>query len=287
MDGQRSNSDGTSDLDTTTIHILEQPPGSAESNDIRGKNMWKVLRDHAQGTSHKLSGTPCQDAEMSNLYGAGENEVLCLCCSDGAGSASLSNKGSETACWSLSHCIEQTLSTGIQLNQLTKEHIISWYSETAAAIAREAERLNSKPRELSCTLLGSIIGSEAAIFFQLGDGGIVIDMDGVYKPVFWPQHGEYVNETNFLTDSNLKDEIVYEIRQCRVNEIALFTDGLQPLVLDYSQKSAHAPFFTQMFKTLKEGDLNELHVPFSQFLDSERVNTRSDDDKTLILAVRI
>ena len=249
--------------------------------------MWKILRDHAQGTSHKATGVPCQDAEMSNIFGSGDNEVLFLCCSDGAGSAPLSNKGSETACWSLSHCIEKTLSDGTPLGQLTKDHIISWYVGAAAAIVKEAENLNAQPRDLSCTLLGALIGRDIALFFQLGDGGIVISADGAYQPVFWPQHGEYVNETHFLTDSNLINEIEYEIRQSRIEEVALFTDGLQPLVLDYARKTAHAPFFNQMFTTLRNGELNDLHVPFSQFLDSSRVNERSDDDKTLILAIRV
>lgn len=249
--------------------------------------MWKVLSDRALGTSHKLSGLPCQDAELSTCYKTSDQEILFLCCSDGAGSAGLSHKGSEAACLGLWLSIEQTLSSGTPLNQLTRDHIVSWYRETAAILCREAESLNVQPRELACTLLGALVGNDSSVFFQLGDGAIVTSSEGGYRPVFWPQSGEYVNETNFLTDSNLEGEVLFEIRQTRINEIALFTDGLQPMVLDYAQKSAHPDFFSTMFKTLHAGNVNDLGAPFKQFLNSSKVNERTDDDKSLLLAVRV
>jgi hypothetical protein len=249
--------------------------------------MWKVLRDRAQGTSHRQSNTPCQDSELSSHFQSGENQILFLCCSDGAGSATQSDKGSEAACINLWHSVEQALCSGICLSDITKEHVVHWYCDAARNLVEEARKLDVQPRELACTLIGAVVDRDVAIFFQLGDGGIVINLEQEYRPIFWPQSGEYVNETNFLTDANLVSNILFSTHCKRVDEIALFTDGLQPLVLDYPRKSAHAPFFNQMFQTLRLTEMNDLHVPFKDFLNSAQVNERTDDDKTLILAARV
>lgn len=249
--------------------------------------MWKILRDRAQGTSHKISNTVCQDSELHSIFKFGDKEYLLLCCSDGAGSASLSDKGSELACLTLSHSVEAEFANGKSLEDVTRETIVSWYECATKAIQEEAQKLGTGPRELACTLLGAVIGSMGALFFQLGDGGIVILSENEYSPVFWPQNGEHVNETNFLTDQDLAQHVLFKTTQSSIQEIALFTDGLQPLVLDYKLKSAHAPFFRQMFTTLRQGSEHDLCVPFSQFLNSSTVNDRTDDDKSLILAVWI
>ena len=71
-------------------------------------------------------------------------------------------------------------------------------------------------------------------------------------------------------------------------KIALFTDGLQNLVLSYANKTAHAGFFTPLFEALKKDPDNRLWISPRQldhFLSRDDINERSDDDKTLILAV--
>ena len=68
--------------------------------------------------------------------------------------------------------------------------------------------------------------------------------------------------------------------------MALFTDGLQTLALDYT-RAAHSPFFAPMFAALSsETEPGGLLGPLSAFLESPAVNERTDDDKTLILATR-
>ncbi len=76
----------------------------------------------------------------------------------------------------------------------------------------------------------------------------------------------------------------------RVEELALFTDGLERLALDFATNTAFPGFFEPMFKPLKitnAGRQRELSRELRTFLDSPRVIERTDDDKTLILARRI
>jgi hypothetical protein len=137
-------------------------------------------------------------------------------------------------------------------------------------------------------LLLAVIGESTARFAQIGDGAIVISDGDCYRPVFWPQSGEYANATNFLTDPRWQRSLAFTAMDSRVDEIALLSDGLQALTLDYAAKAAHGPFFAPMFRPLRQARKGEdLLVALGDFLRSARVNERTDDDKTLILASRI
>jgi hypothetical protein len=113
--------------------------------------------------------------------------------------------------------------------------------------------------------------------------------DGRYVPALWPQTGEYANCTWFLTDADAASR-VQAARAKGVHELALLTDGLQGLALQFVSRAAHGPFFEPMFARLRgvsamrpRGLAKELQT----FLDSPAVNQRTDDDKTLVLATRL
>lgn len=66
-----------------------------------------------------------------------------------------------------------------------------------------------------------------------------------------------------------------------------FSDGLQSLCLDYAKRVPHEGFFLPMIQTLRGiKNASDLNDPLKAFLDSDAVNERTDDDKTLIIAVR-
>jgi hypothetical protein len=117
---------------------------------------------------------------------------------------------------------------------------------------------------------------------------MVVAQEDAYEPVFWPQSGEYANTTNFLTDPEWAEHLAFAQRPVRVEELALLTDGLQTLALSFAGRTVHAPFFRPMFQRLRAAAPGEgLARALRQFLDSEPVNARTDDDKTLILATRV
>jgi hypothetical protein len=134
----------------------------------------------------------------------------------------------------------------------------------------------------------AIVGEHAAAFSQIGDGAIVVGDGDTYRTVFWPQNGEYANTTNFVTDEAFADNLVFQLHQGPVDELALFTDGLQMLALNFADHSVHRPFFLPMFRKLRLAAAGEgLPRALRHFLGSPSVNQRSDDDKTLILATRV
>ena len=106
---------------------------------------------------------------------------------------------------------------------------------------------------------------------------------------FWPTKGEYANVTEFVTDPMATEELQFDAGDMPIVDLAMFSDGLERLALDFNAGEVHAPFFSGLFPYLyrcSPGHLLELESQMSAFLGSERVNARTDDDKTLILATR-
>jgi hypothetical protein len=252
---------------------------------------WRVLRGSARGTSHAQTGAPCQDASDVMLYDLSGEEVAVLACADGAGSARLSHEGAQLACAAvIGEACDFLDRRGV--DAIDRATVEGWYAGVHAAVADRAAELGATARDLACTLLLAVVGERRAVFAQIGDGAMVVD-DGTpdgYAPAFWPQSGEYANTTYFATEPEALRHLQFAaVEGRRVEEVALFSDGLQPLALRYEERAAHAPFFRPMFgrlRPLAADDAARLEPGLLAFLDSAPVNARTDDDKTLVLATR-
>lgn len=250
--------------------------------------MWKLVYGSSRGTSHERLGAPCQDNCLGSFVSIGCEEILILACADGAGTAEFSSEGSRAACEGMIRLASTALQNGRVIESLNRDDLCSWYSALRHQIEREARSRGSDAREFACTLLTAVIGERHAVFAQIGDGAIVILDGDSYTAVFWPQTGEYASTTNFLTDQHVTEMMDFAVVEANVNELAMFTDGLQMLTLNFADRAVHAPFFVPMFKSLRSVSLaKELFMPLHQFLSSPEVNDRTDDDKTLLLATRL
>jgi hypothetical protein len=123
-----------------------------------------------------------------------------------------------------------------------------------------------------------------------GDGAIVLPTGEGRKHVFWPQHGEFAYTTNLITSAHRLEALEFETLGEPVEEIALFTDGLENLVLQKAAKAGHAPFFDSMFPAVRRSTASgvdaELSWALGGHLSSAPANDRTDDGKTLVLASR-
>ena len=208
-------------------------------------------------------------------------------CADGAGSASLADLGSQTACDRLAQQFLKHLAAALRDPAIADVEMRDAYETICTELAGMAASRSVPMRELACTLLGAIVYDQHAVFAQIGDGAIVVRLNGVYGPIFWPQSGEYSNTTNFVTDANSRANIMVTVVFGRIDELALFTDGIERLALQMNSQSVHAPFFDPLFESLGDApDTEMLFEPLRTFLDSPQVNERTDDDKTLVLATR-
>jgi Protein phosphatase 2C len=240
--------------------------------------MWKLVCGSVQGTSHVRSGQPCQDYCVGAVVGS---SVLAGC-SDGAGSAEFSHLGSQRA---VERFME--IATGSQGSPPELATLESWVEAARERVLEEARAQGVPPRQLACTLLGASVGDGWAAFVQIGDGIIVFDGEAGYELAFWPDNGEYANTTRFLTDDDYRRHLRIDVIPRAVSELALLTDGLQMLALDFTMARVHERFFAPMFQTLRNGPTEELlRNSLLEFMNSKRVNERTDDDKTLLLATR-
>jgi hypothetical protein len=208
---------------------------------------------------------------------------------DGAGSASHGGRGAAIACETGSAAIEQWVQQATSLASLSPEAVTSWVSAIRQSLDHAAAAKGLTPRDFACTLLGAVIGVKAAVFFQIGDGAIVIGDGRDFQPVFWPETGEYANMTYFVTDTDALDHLQVALVLSPPDEVAMFSDGLQRLALVYESQTAYTPFFEPMFTPLRQVELtacDRLSDQLACFLASPKVNERTDDDKTLVLATR-
>ncbi|MDO3408182.1 PP2C family serine/threonine-protein phosphatase [Saccharibacillus sp. CPCC 101409] len=255
--------------------------------------MWRYAHVSVRGTSHAKTDKPCQDFSLcTTLAGPGGAPVLLAAVSDGAGSAERSDKGSELACTLFAEEVGRHLEKGGDVSGLTREFGEAWLGRFQRAIRKKAAESGCRSREYACTFLAAVVGEDSAVFMQIGDGAIVLSgEEGVYMWEFWPQQGEYENTTYFATQSGARKYLQHSLRSgAACGEVALFTDGLQRLALHYQTRTAYEPFFRPFFSALRrqEKPQDERYgASLRSFLDSPRVNERTDDDKTLVLATRL
>ena len=250
---------------------------------------WKLLFQSVRGTAHERSGQPCQDRCLVRFKHTPQGPpVLLLACADGAGSARFAEIGAAHSCQTLIRLVQQDLAEGLQVTAIERDTAVSWFLRLRELLERQANALDTHPGQLACTLLLAVVSEDVGVFVQIGDGALVCLQGEDYRPVFWPQTGEYANTTHFVTDPDFETHLAFELRRERIDELALFSDGLQMLALHFATRSAHQPFFRPMFERLRSATPGErLPELLRQFLTSPAVTARSDDDKTLILATRV
>jgi len=247
--------------------------------------MWRVIGKSVVGTSHLKGQLPCQDYSDYIRCQVGGEPVLVVGVSDGAGSAALSHIGSQEVVGSLlrqAACFERTITN------INREDVQVWFANALAHLKSVAELKKIEMKDLACTVLFAILGEQSAVFAQIGDGAWIVETNGLFGAVTWPQNGEFANETTFITSPDALDSLQFEKFSKPLTAAAGFTDGIQTLALNLGAKSVHAPFFEPMFAALSQcDDETSLLSPLISFLTSERVNERTDDDKTLVLARRV
>lgn len=250
---------------------------------------WRYVHASVMGTAHQGTGQPCQDAHAVRLtLNSLDEPLLLLVTSDGAGSAAHSQEGSRLACEEALRWLEMRLGSGdVPMQELDGVALVH---NLRHLLLNHAEERGYALRDLACTLNVAALLPGRQWFLQVGDGAAVVQPgDRPPAVVFWPDNGEYANQTYFVTDVP-DDHIRVAALEGELERVALLTDGLQSLALSLRDRAPHVPFFEPMFRAVEalEGVGSEAHTRLNgglaAFLDSPPVNARTSDDKTLILA---
>lgn len=247
--------------------------------------MWRHIGKSVRGGGHSSQDAPRQDNCLVRVFGDGPEQTLVACVADGAGTAAHSEIGSELACQSFVDCAAERLQCDGTLAQLDEPTLLEWCDAIRRAIAEHAEQHGRPLRDYATTLCAAIVAPTRAAFLQIGDGAIVVKNRATMGVVFWPQSGEYINTTYFITSPEFPEQVQTCFTAGGVSDLALLTDGIERLALRFDQFTAHPPFFQPLFQALRDSDdVEALERGLQQFLQSKPVEQKSDDDKTLVLA---
>ncbi|HEY5211945.1 MAG TPA: PP2C family serine/threonine-protein phosphatase [Acidobacteriaceae bacterium] len=241
-----------------------------------------------RGVSHEKANVRLQDAFKCFIASAPSNPIV-IVVSDGAGTAPFGGEGASLICRALTVCTRQYFSAVDTLP--TDDLLASWLKDARELVNVAASRRNVDSRDFAATLIFLISSGAESVVLHVGDGCAVLrdeETSSWIAPV-WPFHGEYASTTAFVTDDPSPEVCI--VRHLRpITAISVFSDGLERLALDLRARRPFAPFFDSIIAPVagsdtigKDGDLSG---KLNSFLGSDSVNSRSDDDKTLILAVR-
>lgn len=247
---------------------------------------WRYVGAAVRGTSHEKRNMPCQDAFQIEFW---PNMGLAIAVSDGAGSASQAEKGAQ-------FITDKALTILYQQWQIAApQDEVSWkamlrhvFAQTRIALARQAWIEHQSLTNFAATLTLIILTDTWTIGAMIGDCvAVVLNKQHELHTLCPPQRGEYPNTTYFLTQDSALTYLDYYICPEPSCSVALLSDGLLPLALNLAHNRPYAPFFTPLFTFVADmQNKQKAQQQLVAFLNSQRVNARTDDDKTLVLASR-
>lgn len=256
---------------------------------------WKAVAHSSIGVNHQKLGLPCQDFANFCLV---EPNVIVGAISDGSGSAKHSEIGARIA-------VEESLKFFQNIDESFKDEKCSWeqlfkkipikevkslfkemlIKSVLPCLEEQAKNSDYSIQDLSCTLSVFVATPKAIMAMQIGDGFMVVrSPDQDYQLLFKPDKGEYANQTTFVTSHNVFEEMQVNIFKLQPLFICVATDGLETVAIRLSDMTPFPPFFSPLEEYLKEIiDIENDKEDLIYFLDSERLNSRTTDDKTLLL----
>lgn len=253
---------------------------------------WRYAQASVTGAAHINQQTFCQDRLLCRtIETAADGEILIAVVADGAGSTTDGQTGAEIACEFFAGQITEFLHSGnASVKSLNEDFGRLWIAYFQAKIAQVALENKKTMRDYASTFIAAIVSADCAVFYQVGDGGAVFSTDGKvesYRFGIEPSESEYVNMTEFLTDETAANNLRFVCFEQAIEDVILFSDGIFAVAVDYQTNRPHEPFLMPMIAPLRNNSVNEgLDSKLENFLASPKINEKTDDDKTIILASR-
>jgi hypothetical protein len=249
--------------------------------------VWWAVGASAVGAGHLRSGTPCQDAfGVRSLRGGG----LIIASADGAGSAARSAEGADCAVHALLDAMESAMDGTASLDADWESTFHGAFGAARAAVERLAASGDDPLRAFATTLTCALAVGDRVAVAQIGDGLVVVeDESGQFAsvPADRPIRGEYVNETVFLTGRNGLDNIILAEHAGDARAVVVSTDGLVRLAMELPAYRPFPGFLRPLLGfAASADDADAAARRLTAFLSSDRVRDRTDDDTSLVLAVR-
>lgn len=245
---------------------------------------WQAILESSIGVSHQKRGIVCQD------YGAYKcfSEVIIGAVADGAGSAKYSEEGATLAVQTALNYLEKNYQKSTWNSEKDAREIFSQtLGQAQRALYKNAEQKNYQFDDLACTLLLFLATPDFLAAMQIGDGFIVVKpLENSYQLLFYPDKGEYTNETTFITSSTALNQMQVCLKQGKYPFICASTDGVERLAIRLSDYTPYPGFFEPFENYIKDFQYRQEDPNYvKNFLSSSRLNSRTDDDKTLLFCL--
>ena len=251
---------------------------------------WQAVGWKEKGIGHNKNGTPCQDD--FNYQIISNEQVIIGAVSDGMGSAAHSELGSQIAVQTAIRFLNQNNWLNTRLNEhQARAFFEKLLKSVVTEIQAEANNKGYAVRDLACTLLAFVATPDWLAAMQVGDGLIVIrpKEEATYKLLFRPTKGEYGNETVPITSSTASEEMQVTVIPKAVDFICAATDGIEHISLLKSKTwIAYEKFFEPLERQIMRPNITQTEKQniLRDFLNSEQVNQKTDDDKTVLLCIQ-
>lgn len=243
--------------------------------------MIKVYGASVVGTSHLKTETPCHDAHKYRVLPSDWGYIAVV--SDGMGSARAAEIGSEVASSFILDFLEKHLDP-----KMSDEEVITLikegYIETHDALWVEATSRELHVKDLNATLLVFISLKDRQFYGQVGDCCAIGKKDDTYSVLVEQQRGEYANATFSVCDLTSIEQGIYAKLDEVYPMVALMTDGIEGISISSKDKTVSHLFYDPFFNAFLHPNFHQKDVEaaLERFLSSERVNKKTDDDKTLL-----
>jgi hypothetical protein len=244
--------------------------------------MWRSIGARATGRARGTHGAPCQDAFA---YASLTDDLVAIAVADGAGSAASSSIGAEVA-------VARAIVYLTNVCDLLTAGATVWRAavrgafEAARGSLVDLARVRNQPAGDFATTLQLVVAShDACCYGRLGAGGCVGRLEDGALLSLSPTAGyPFVNGASLLTSATSEPDVFFYPNA--LSACAVFTDGLEHLAMHLADWRPHRPFFAPLFEFVavsehRAGAEHEL----GHYLRTKRFDERTDDDRTLVLAV--
>ena len=243
--------------------------------------MIKLFGASVIGTSHLQADIPCHDAHDYRVLP--DNWGYIACVSDGMGSAKAAEIGSEVASSFIVNFLEDHLDPKLEdedVIMLIKEGFVEVHDQLLMA----ASQRELKVKDLNATLLVFVTLGNRQFYGQVGDCSAIGKLGENYEVLVEQQRGEYANATFSVCDLQSIENGIYERIEGFYPMVALMTDGIEGLSISAKDKQVSHLFYDPFFQAFQNPKFHQKDVEaaLSRFLSSERINKKTDDDKTLL-----
>ena len=285
------------------------------------KNEWLTVGASVIGKSHTEANPPIPCQDNHNYYNLKNGWQVAIVC-DGAGSAKLSQKGSELIARKIMPAV---LKKDLPMKKWYKkgafpqksewkEFAVETFRQTISAMQITVDKYNEeknkteqiKIEDLASTVILVLYRSNGALVANIGDGRSgYLNNKGEFHSFFKPFKGEEANQTVFITSNiwnNTEKYISANVVQDNIWAVTAMSDGFENAsyicsnIIDGQWFDLNLPskkLFLPLIKQLKAAGLKsipveELKKKWKELLTNGNKTIENEpDDRTMILSIKL